>query len=311
MIIRYPTAQPNKADSEYQTIKYPAGELQVRFAEKMISLLTSAFIIQIDARIHNSEELVGLLLLTSAIRGVSVRAPVHLRIPYLPYARADRRFTDADCDGLYILGEMLAIGGYDSIRTLDVHHENHARSKVSPRLFNLPPTNFILQSHHKFEKAIEAKENRVAILFPDAGASKRYGAILPECLHKLSCSKMRNPQSGEILGFEVPDLQHYDGVLMVDDICDGGATFVGIAQELRRTGFDKPIGLYVTHGLFTGFGTAPHTGERAHPSVCIASLIRNVGFSKIYTTDSFWPREQMTIGPNADYVTVFDAWEGL
>jgi ribose-phosphate pyrophosphokinase len=37
---------------------------------------------------------------------------------------------------------------------------------------------------------------------------------------------------------------------MVDDICDGGRTFIELAKELRGMGAEK-VHLYVTHGFFT------------------------------------------------------------
>ncbi len=38
--------------------------------------------------------------------------------------------------------------------------------------------------------------------------------------------------------------------VITDDICDGGATFIGIAKELRRLNCHKVV-LYVTHGIFS------------------------------------------------------------
>ncbi|HCW17254.1 MAG TPA: phosphoribosylpyrophosphate synthetase, partial [Achromobacter sp.] len=39
-------------------------------------------------------------------------------------------------------------------------------------------------------------------------------------------------------------------VLVVDDICDGGRTFLELASALRDT-TRQPVYLYVTHGIFS------------------------------------------------------------
>ena len=43
-------------------------------------------------------------------------------------------------------------------------------------------------------------------------------------------------------------------MIIIDDICDGGATFINIAKELRKPGYmykDNKIYLIVTHGIFS------------------------------------------------------------
>ncbi|MCZ4141643.1 ribose-phosphate pyrophosphokinase, partial [Escherichia coli] len=61
----------------------------------------------------------------------------------------------------------------------------------------------------------------------------------------------RDPVTGKILGTHVhaTDLSGLTAVI-TDDICDGGATFIGIAKELRRLNCHKVV-LYVTHGIFS------------------------------------------------------------
>ena len=86
---------------------------------------------------------------------------------------------------------------------------------------------------------------------PDAGAHKRVLALGERFgAPVVCCAKLRNTATGKLSGArvldEVPDLP----LLVVDDICDGGGTFVALAALLRRHS-DRPLGLYVTHGLCT------------------------------------------------------------
>ncbi|CCJ77069.1 Ribose-phosphate pyrophosphokinase [Cronobacter muytjensii 530] len=61
-------------------------------------------------------------------------------------------------------------------------------------------------------------------------------------------------------------------VLIVDDLCDAGGTFIGSAQVLRDAGA-RSVSLYVTHGVF---------------SKGVENLLNN-GIDQLYTTTSFAP----------------------
>lgn len=277
--IQYPCSGEAAA---YEMFDYPAGELQVRLKPHVIPLVHAAETIQICARVKGSEALIGLLLLSNAIRGVKPAAVIDLLIPYLPYARADRRFVDGDCYGLQQFGPILRLGCWQRIVTLDVHNHIKATAHVSSFLVNLDPLPYITRALSDFVQANRLTNE--AILFPDAGAGKRYR--IPGYERSFVGAKERVPQTGKLSGFEVPDLANYDGVLIVDDICDGGGTFLGIAECLRRTAFRGPIALYVSHGIFSKglFALRNH-------------------FEQIYTTNSF------SEGSPDPWLTVYDAWE--
>ena len=75
--------------------------------------------------------------------------------------------------------------------------------------------------------------------------------VTTETIEVVECSKLRNINTGEIRGTKV----HSTGFLnhdcvIVDDICDGGRTFIEIAKVLKQKGAGK-IKLYVTHGIFS------------------------------------------------------------
>ena len=82
---------------------------------------------------------------------------------------------------------------------------------------------------------------------------KRYDRKLFARHQVLSASKSRNKATGEFIGFTVPDPRLFEtnAVLIVDDICDGGGTFVGISKTLLDQEFVPRQGLYVTHGIFS------------------------------------------------------------
>ncbi len=95
---------------------------------------------------------------------------------------------------------------------------------------------------------IEAVFGGGIILLPDEGASTRY----PEGFRwpVLQCSKIRDAETGKLSGFEVPSAEEFGKrpILIVDDICDGGGTFLGIAAKIPES---NPLFLYVSHGIFS------------------------------------------------------------
>lgn len=268
-----------------QRIEYPAGELQVRLDPATAAQVETATLVITQARIKNSTDLVSLLLYEDAVVQLAPDARHILRLPYLPYARADRRFVYGDCAGLDVFLDILAVSTFDEIQVLDLHNPD-AAIKEPKLVINVSPVNLI-------RKSVAIFSDEVTILFPDAGAAKRYGEDLGG-IQYLYATKKRHPATGIFEGFDVPDPAAFesDSVLIVDDICDGGGTFIGIAEELQRKGFTGRLGLYVTHGIFSkGTGNGIYSGLRRY-------------FSDFFTTNSV--RDMFE-----DNFTQWDAFEAL
>lgn len=107
----------------------------------------------------------------------------------------------------------------------------------------------------------------LGVIAPDAGAEKRASRVARRMgLPLVRAWKTRDVATGVISGFGVEPVQigHY---LVVDDLCDGGGTFIGLAEVLRKSG--ATADLFVTHGLFT----------KGTQVVCDA-------FTRVYCTDS-------------------------
>ena len=103
----------------------------------------------------------------------------------------------------------------------------------------------------------------------------------------VECSKSRDVKTGKLSGFKVytDDLQGRDCII-IDDICDGGGTFMGLATALKQKNVGK-LYLAVSHGIFSkGFDDLAQY------------------FDAIFTTDSFRTIQsipkvhQMPLGPD-------------
>ena len=249
---------PEGKDTQFEMFRYPGGEVQVRLTEKQIKILRSVQQVHVVARIKDGE-IMAVAQLLDAIKSV-VPHDIKLILPYLPYGRADRRFVDGDCGGLQTFGRILNTFAGVEVVTLDVHSDKAAKyirhfTNVSPK----PIIDTVISTL--------ASNQKIGVLLPDAGAS-RYGIDT-----NLVCEKMREPVTGKLKRFLVPPRSAFlkrglDAVLIVDDICDGGGTFEGIAQAMFDYGLD--MYLYVTHGIFS----------KGYTSL-------SMRFKGIYTTDSF------------------------
>lgn len=186
-----------------------------------------------------------------------------LAIPYLPGARQDR----GNPFGAKVYAEIINSLGADLVITVDPH------SEVMPALVNnlksYPACRLVT---HSLARHIGGgwETPYVGIIAPDEGARERAGAVAHRLgLPLYQALKHRDFATGRLSGFSCEILPTEGRLLVVDDICDGGGTFRGLA-EATGLGPDR-LDLWATHGVFSGqaglltehFGTI-HTTD-SHP----------------------------------------------
>ncbi|TCN53738.1 ribose-phosphate pyrophosphokinase [Flavobacterium circumlabens] len=198
--------------------------------------------VTITHRLNSFNDL-GLLCLTvDALRRMEVKV-ISLFIPYFPAARQDR---------VMIKGEPLSVKVYADIingMQLEKVFVFDAHSEVTPALVNNCE---VIPNHTFIQTVIKTIGNDVKLISPDGGALKKIYKVSEFLggVDVVECSKSRDVKTGKLSGFKVyeDDLQGID-CLIVDDICDGGGTFVGLAEELKSKNAGK-LYLAVSHGIF-------------------------------------------------------------
>jgi ribose-phosphate pyrophosphokinase len=92
------------------------------------------------------------------------------------------------------------------------------------------------------------------IVAPDQGASKKCEEFAKRvgAAGVITCAKVRDfKNNSKIVSIRVLDeVPANADLLVLDDLCDAGGTFIGLAQELRKYNPER-LDLAVTHGLFT------------------------------------------------------------
>lgn len=210
--------------------KFPAGEVGVNIKE-IKSELNWVF--------TGSDSIMALLLTANAYKEFKAPLPA-LNIGYFPYSRQDRACNFGDSFSLKVMCDLINNCGFPIIRVLEPH------SQVLPALLNNCE---IIEMTTYAQELAKGK----MIISPDAGAEKRASKIAKYGDGLIQCLKQRDLKTGDILATKIcADISEIESkdLLIVDDICDGGATFVKLAQQLRPFN-PKSITLLVAHGLFT------------------------------------------------------------
>ncbi len=267
---------------------FPGGEIQVRVARPVVH----GEAVEIMARLHSSHDIMKLLLVTDAVRRqVEHGMPVHLVCPYLPYARQDRVCSTGEAHSLKVMCNLINSQGYASVTVWDPH------SDVAPALLErcsvISAADIICAEMCQIFKDRISGTNGTVLVSPDAGAAKKVMEVGKRLtMPVLQATKVRDPMSGAIsntaiigVGERLSGMEGCD-FLIVDDICDGGRTFIELAKVLRPLTTGK-IKLYVTHGIFSqGVSIMLKSIDEIytaniHSSVSDAAFIGVVGFNKI------------------------------
>ena len=219
---------------------------------------------------ENDEELVTLFFITKHLRGLGV-SRITLYLPYVPNARMDRVHRVYDVFTLKHFAEFINNLQFDNVIILDPH------SNVTPALLNRV---VIANPSAYIEQAIEKSKPDV-LFFPDEGAMKRYGEMVDWSGARAFGIKKRDWATGQILGLEIHGDEVIDKkVLIIDDICSRGGTFLHSAKALSKAAA-ADIDLYITHCEDTIFD-----GEL---------LKEDSPINKIYTTNSIFNKNHEKI----------------
>ncbi len=226
---------------------FPDGTHQVwKLTDSQINYTETSDEVEVFWEFENQAELFDVMQLADIlIHHIPVRwsKQLVLNCPYLPYARQDKPIANNSCFALTTFVEQ-ALRKFDKIRTVDVHNPSFF-NRGSIELENTFPVEAI--------RSIISNEKVDLIIFPDEGAMARYRPFIPLGIDFISAQKQRDQLTGHILGITIDAqvVNEAKNVLVWDDICDGGGTFVGLASLISVPN----LMLYVTHGIFSK-GTA-------------------------------------------------------
>lgn len=227
----------------YTLLQFSGGELHPTIGDYKCSVGLQD--ISISVLEYRPTFITELALLVSAIRADFDRdIKIDLDMPYIPYSRQDRVCSPGDAFGLKVFADQINSLNFRYVTVFDSHSDvapaliNNCIAREAKDLFILDNTLIKQYSH---------------LVAPDAGAYKKVNSIASYFeLPVIPALKTRDTSTGRLSntilvteGIETPTK-----LLVIDDICDAGGTFLALGAKLKEQFPNTPIDLYVSHGIF-------------------------------------------------------------
>ncbi len=227
----------DKSDIKWSVSCFPDGEVQIT-----LEGFSRKDSIAVKCRITNAEE----LFILCQVNDILTRHGVDwdLEIYYLMGMRMDRVMDFNRPFTLSIVAKVLRSFSCNNTGILEPHSNRTLSLLAASTIGNVIPNELIVGTQEFSEK--------YNLVLPDEGAYKR----MCETIKRLQipatiCRKTRDVSTGKLTGFEIANpssvIDASRPLMIVDDLCDGGGTFCGIATEIRKVRPDIQLNIFVTH----------------------------------------------------------------
>jgi ribose-phosphate pyrophosphokinase len=238
----------NSTEVKYDLGIFSGGEIRVRIDTAKV--LTN---VRIEAYIFNSDDVMTLIMLVDALRQINT-TDIRLTIPYLPYARQDRVCNPGEAFSSKVFAGIINSLNFESVVVWDPHSENAIRD-IKKCL--IVPQYELMRKHVDLMNWLKLEP--VYLIAPDKGSihkTDNIATVFSKYVKRvLYADKVRELSTGKIIRTEIkgniPEDFSSSRVLICDDICDFGTTFVELSKVLKHYN-PKEMSLYVTHGIFSG-----------------------------------------------------------
>lgn len=197
-----------------------------------------------------NDKLVRLLFFIGALKDAGARR-VTAVVPYLAYARKDRRSKSRDPVSSRYVAQLFEAIGTDRVLTLDVHN-----LAAYQNAFRIPAEHLEANGLFVAHLAPLLGDGEVVVVSPDAGGVKRAEAFRQALSRKLKrpigaafMEKYRSAGivSGEALVGKVAGKT----TIIIDDLISSGATLARAASACKALGASQ-VYAAATHGVFVG-----------------------------------------------------------
>jgi ribose-phosphate pyrophosphokinase len=215
------------------------------------------------------DRLVRLLFLLYGLRDAGARSTMAL-IPYLSYARKDRRTQPRDPVNTRYVAQLLESTAVDRIVALDVHSPT-----ALDNAFRVPVDHLTALPMMAEHFARRSANTGLTVVSPDVGGIKR-AQIFRELLQRHAAAEVELAfiekrrardvvETGALVGYSAGR-----SVIVIDDLCATGGTLVRAAEICSRAGAST-VHVAFTHG--------PHPAG-------IESLLTQPSITSVTATDS-------------------------
>lgn len=226
--------------------KFPNGESNLNFNNLEFHGHS-----EVTLKYESDQDLFDLFILKKYMDTTPMDGQWRLNILYMPYSRMDRRNLNYTFN-LKFVCELINSMNFKEVEVLDAHSDvtlallnNCYGYTLIPQLFSKFLESDGLPTIVWGNGVTGPDTKDLVIMFPDAGAEKRYSNQFR--YPSVVGTKERDFKTGNITKFDFYGVDVFGKyVVIVDDLCSKGGTFVGAARALRERGARK-VFLIVTH----------------------------------------------------------------
>ena len=227
-------------DIDFQQWKFPGGEVGVLMPRCPIVGVSY----EITWNYSGDHEMMTVAQMVDVIRRSDrpANSKIRLCLPYMPYARQDRVCTPGESHALKVFTNWMNSLKFDMVEVVDPH--SYVTEALVDNLHTVP-------QEAVFGDFLRCRGAVYDVLIaPDAGAAKKTQA----------CASVHYAMTSVMPQIRVANKVRKEGRVVVsldvggiDDICDGGATFISLAECFNGHHPVEPecLDLFVTHGIFS------------------------------------------------------------
>jgi ribose-phosphate pyrophosphokinase len=218
---------------DFKKSKFPGGEIHLKIED---AYLVFGRLAHITTHIKCSDDIISLLLATDVLKRAGAKS-IGLNLIYLPYARQDKVFEKGEALSLRVMCDIINSQRYSHVIVNNVH------SDVALALID--------NVHHAVDFPEIAEPDSTVIVSPDAGSLKKVMKFAKENNLDFVRADKSRPSSGS--EWECTVYSDHIGdknFLIIDDICDGGRTFIELGKKLKLLTNGR-VDLFITHGIFS------------------------------------------------------------
>lgn len=259
------------SNKDIELKKFAGGECNVRLPES----LRGTEKVRLNSRLNSSDDIMNLCLAVDALRRMDVTC-IEAFIPYVPYARQDRVMVLGESLSIKVFSDLLNSLQLDKVIVFDPH------SDVTPALINRCT---IIPNYKMVEYFLaELQLQDFVLVSPDLGAYKKVDKLAQQIGYRGEIAtgiKVRDLATGEILRSDVTTTGlNGKPCLVVDDICDGGRTFIELAGALKAKGAGE-LYFIASHGIFS-HNALERLQEAGYKNVCSSNSISDIAGGSFY-----------------------------
>lgn len=223
-----------KHDQEhhFKIIRYPDGQQSVELDLNYFNDPKTPITVACSVRNWKELEVLSCLVTALAINDFTIEG---IEFNFLMGMRSDRKFSPGQ--------------------------PNYFRDVLAPLINRFPCPKWVLYPHSKVSLLRLDKAVSGVVEIPDEDSCFVIGADASAMWHSKDeaiphFNKKRTPEGVEIYlphhdQQRIKELPEHTPILVKDDLCDGGATFIAIAEYLAQHFPERKRYLFVAHGLFT------------------------------------------------------------